>query len=323
MARHRKSARRRARENRSLIKFAKVLFLLFEVIGFPKHLSRFSKRDFTTWQLFALCIICTKSKQSPEDFVEQFLPVADGLVRALGLGRIPTPSTLRKFARRLKARWAHTALAHCAELAGLKDVCAGIDGTGHSKLRGSKHYYRRVGRKVKRKDFVKVVGVDDLTTQLVLAVRIRKKARHDNVDFRPTVNRVARITTIDTLLGDKAFDAQKNHDLARQHCTLLITPVRNADVPVWRTRGPDRKRLKRHFPTKKYHKRSKKETVFGVVKQMFGDAVRATTFRMQKIELLFRYLTYNIDRILKLQKKRNIASVFSDELKITLVGDAA
>lgn len=323
MARHRKSARRRARENRSLIKFAKVLFLLFEVIGFPKHLSRFSKRDFTTWQLFALCIICTKSKQSPEDFVEQFLPVADGLVRALGLGRIPTPSTLRKFARRLKARWAHTALAHCAELAGLKDVCAGIDGTSHSKLRGSKHYYRRVGRKVKRKDFVKVVGVDDLTTQLVLAVRIRKKARHDNVDFRPTVNRVARITTIDTLLGDKAFDAQKNHDLARQHCTLLITPVRNADVPVWRTRGPDRKRLKRHFPTKKYHKRSKKETVFGVVKQMFGDAVRATTFRMQKIELLFRYLTYNIDRILKLQKKRNIASVFSDELKITLVGDAA
>lgn len=323
MARHRKSARRRARENRSLIKFAKVLFLLFEVIGFPKHLSRFSKRDFTTWQLFALCIICTKSKQSPEDFVEQFLPVADGLVRALGLGRIPTPSTLRKFARRLKARWAHTALAHCAELAGLKDVCAGIDGTGHSKLRGSKHYYRRVGRKMKRKDFVKVVGVDDLTTQLVLAVRIRKKARHDNVDFRPTVNRVARITTIDTLLGDKAFDAQKNHDLARQHCTLLITPVRNADVPVWRTRGPDRKRLKRHFPTKKYHKRSKKETVFGVVKQMFGDAVRATTFRMQKIELLFRYLTYNIDRILKLQKKRNIASVFSDELKITLVGDAA
>lgn len=323
MARHQKSARRKVRESRSLIKFAKVLFLLFDVIGFPRHLSRFSKRDFTTWQLFTLCIICTKSKQSPEDFVEQFLPAADGLVRALGLERIPTPSTLRKFARRLRAPWVHTALAGCAELAGLKDVCAGIDGTGHSKLRGSKHYYKRVGRKVKRKDFVKVVGVDDLTTQLVLAVRIRKKARHDNVDFRPTVNRVARITTLDTLLGDKAFDAQKNHDLAHRHCTLLITPVRNADVPVWRTKGADRKRLKRHFPTKKYHKRSKKETVFGVVKQMFGDAVRATTFRMQKIELLFRYLAYNIDRILKLQKKRRIASAFSDELKITLVADAA
>lgn len=323
MAHHRKSARRKARENRSLIKFAKVVFLLLDVIGFPKHFSRFSRKDFTTWQLFTLCIICTKSKQSPEDFVEQFLPVADGLVRALGLERIPTPSTLRKFARRLKAQWVHTALAGCAELAGLKDICAGIDGTGHSKLRGSKHYYKRVGRKAKRKDFVKVVGMDDLTTQLVLAVRIRKKARHDNVDFRPTVNRVARITTLDTLIGDKAFDAQKNHDATHRHQALLITPLRNKDVPVWRTTGADRKRLKRHFPTKKYHQRSKKETVWGVVKQMFGDAVRATTFRMQKIELLFRYLAYNIDRILKLQKKRTIASAFSDELKIILVADAA
>ncbi len=323
MARHRKSARRKARESRSLIKFVKVLFLLFENIGFPKHFSRFSRKDFDARQLLALCILCAKSKQSPEDFVEQFLPTADRLVKALGLKRIPTPSTLRKFARRLKARWAHTALAGCAQLAGLRDICAGIDGTGHSKLRGSRHYYKRVGRKVKRKDFVKVVGIDDLTTQLVLTVRIRKKARHDNVDFRPTVNRVARITTIDTLTGDKAFDAQKNHDLAHQHCTVLITPLRNVDVPVWRTSGADRKRLKRHFPTKKYHQRSKKETVWGVVKQMFGDAVRATTFRMQKIELLFRYLAYNIDRILKLQKKRRIAQQFSDELRITLSGNVA
>lgn len=318
---HRKSARRKLRGSRSLIKFAKVLFLLFEIIGFPLYFSKYSKRDFTNWQLFALCVICTKSKQSPEDFVEQFLPVTDGLVKALGLQRIPSPSTLRKFARRLKARWAHTALAGCAALAGLEDVCAGIDGTGHSKLRGSKHYYRRVGRKVKKKDFVKVVGVDDLTTQLVLAIRIRKKARHDNVDFRPTLNRVARTTTIDTILGDKAFDAQKNHDIAHRCHALLITPVRNADVPVWRTSGADRKKLKRHFPEKEYHKRSKKESVWGVVKQGFGDAVRATTFAMQKMELLLRYLAYNVDRILKLQKRRKIASTFSDELKITLMAD--
>lgn len=319
---HRKYSRRNKRRDRSLIKFVRVLFALFELIGLPKHFSKFSRRDFTVWQLLALCIVCTKSKQSPEDFCEQFLPAATKLVEVLDLRRLPTASALRKFARRFKIGWVHTALAGCAELAGLRDICAGIDGTGHSKLRGSKHYYKRIGRKVKRKDFVKVVGIDDLTTQLVLAVRIRKRARHDNVDFRPTVNRVARITTLDTLIGDKAFDAQKNHDTSHQHRALLITPVRNADVPVWRTKGVDRKRLKRHFPTKKYHKRSKKETVWGVVKQMFGDAVRATTFRMQKIELLFRYLAYNIDRILKLQKKRNIASAFSDELKITLVADA-
>lgn len=322
MANHQKNSRRKIKKDRSLIKFVEVLFLLFEIIGFPKYFSKYSKKTFNNQQLFALLILRAKSKLSVEDFVEQLLPSANGLLNALGLEIIPTASTLRKFARRLKAKWVHTALAGCAQLAGLKDVCAGIDGTGHSKKRGSKHYYRRIGKRMKKKDFLKVIGVDDLTTQLVIAVKIRKKARHDNVDFAPTTNRTARATTIDTMIGDKGFDAQKNHDVVHKHGALLITPLRNEKVPIYRTKGEDRKKLKRNFPTKKYHKRSKKETVWGVVKQMFGDAVTATKFSMQKIELLCRYLAYNIDRILKLQKSRKIEQQFSDELRITLIGES-
>lgn len=322
MANHRKYSRRKARTNRSLIKFVQVLYLLFGMIGFPKHFSKYSKKTFDSWQLFALLVLRAKSKQSPEDFCEQFLPSADNLVNALGLSSIPTASALRKFARRLKAQWAHTALAGCGALAGLKDVVLGIDGTGHSKQRGSRHFYRRIGKRTKKKDFVKVSGVDDLNTQLVLAVRIRKKARHDNVDFAPSINRVARHVTIDTVIGDKGYDAQKNHDLVHKHGALLITPLRNADVPVWRTNGADRKKLKRNFPTRKYHQRSKKETVWSVVKQKFGDFVTAIGFHMQKIDLLCRFLAYNIDRILTLQKCRRLAARFSDELRITLIGES-
>jgi transposase len=321
MSKHRKISRQKRKTNRSLIKFVKVLFLLFEIIGFPKHFSKFSNQIFNNWQLFALLVIRAKTKQSPEDLIEQILPGNIGLLNALGLEKIPTPSCLRKFARRLKAKWAHTALGGCAALAGLKDVFSGIDGTGHSKLKGSKHYYKRTGRKAKKKDYVKVVGLDDLMTQLVIAVRIRKKSRHDNVDFKPTVNRVARIVTLDTVIGDKGFDAQKNHEVAHKHGALLITPLKNKDVPIWRTSGVDRKKLKRYFPKKKYHKRSKKETVWSVVKQKFGDAVSSLTFHMQKIELLCKYLAYNIDRILTLQKKSKVMSSFSDELKITLMSD--
>lgn len=321
MVSHRKISRRKRKTNRSLIKFVKILLLLFEIIGFPKHFSRFSNKIFNNWQLFALLVIRAKTKQSPEDLVEQFLPGNTGLLNALELSKIPTASALRKFARRLKARWGHTALAGCGALTGLKDMCSGIDGTGHSKLKGSKHYYKRIGKKAKKKDYVKIVGLDDLTTQLVLAVKIRKKARHDNVDFKPTIRRVARFITIDVVIGDKGFDAQKNHTLVHEYGALLITPLRNKDVPVWRTKGEDRKNLKRYFPKKKYNKRSKKETVWSVVKQKFGDAVTALTFHMQKIELLCKYLAYNIDRILTLQKKSKIMSLFSDELKITLTSE--
>jgi hypothetical protein len=321
MCYHRKISRRKIKTNRSLIKFVKVLFLLFEIIGFPKHFSKYSNKIFNNWQLFALLVIRAKTKQSPEDLIEQILPGNTGLLKALRLTYVPTPSCLRKFARRLKASWAHTALGGCAALAGLKDVFSGIDGTGHSKLKGSRHYYKRTGKRAKKKDYVKVVGLDDLITQLVIALRIRKKARHDNVDFKPTVNRAARIVSLDTVTGDKGFDAQKNHEVVHKHGALLITPLRNKDVPIHRTKGVDRKKLKRYFPKKKYHKRSKKETVWSVVKQKFGDAVTAIKFHMQKIELLCRYLAYNIDRILTLQKKSKIMSSFSDELKITLLED--
>jgi len=321
MSKHRKNSRRKQYINRSLIKFAKVLFLLFEIIGFPKYFSKYSNRIFDNWQLFALLVLRAKTKFSPEDFVEQHLPGNEGLLNALRLKQIPTASALRKFARRLKAKWANTALSGCAALAGLKEVCSGIDGTGHSKLKGSKHYYRRAGKKAKKKDFLKVVGLDDLTTQIVLALKIRKKARHDNVDFKPTVNRAARFVSLDIVIGDKGFDAQKNHEVVHEHGALLITPLKNEKVPVWRTRGEDRKKLKRNFPKKTYNKRSKKETVWSVVKQKLGDAVTSLTFHMQKIELLCRYLAYNVDRILTLQKKSKIMQLFSDELKITLMED--
>ena len=111
--------------------------------------------------------------------------------------------------------------------------------------------------------------------------------------------------------------------MVHQHGALLITPVRNEKVPVWRTKGADRKKLKRNFPTRTYHKRSKKETVWRVVKQKFGDVVRAFKFRTQKIELLCRYLAYNIDRLLTLQKRSKIRANFTDELRITLIGETA
>ena len=233
MSKHRKNSRRKKYINRTLIKFVKVLFLLFEIIGFPKQFSRFSNRIFNNWQLFALLVIRAKTKQSPEDLVEQFLPGNGGLLNALALTRIPTASALRKFARRLKARWEHTALAGCAALAGLNDLCSGIDGTGHSKLKGSKHYYRRTGKRAKKKDFVKVVGLDDLTTHLVI--------------------------------GDKGFDAQKNHDIVHKHGALLITPIKNQDVPVWRTKGEDRKKLKRYFPLHGNTTEEARKKLFGVL----------------------------------------------------------
>ena len=308
-------AKAKKHEQRSLIRFVKLLFVLFELIGLPKYKSKYSKKMFSSWQLLALLVLRAKSRVSVEDFVEQWLPCATKLHNVLKLKQLPTASCLRKFAKRLKAGWLHKAIAGCPAFLDTNNLLVGIDGTGSSKQRGSKHYYRRIGQRTTKKDFVKVSGLADMKSQLLIAVKIRKKTRHDNVDFKPCVNKAARVVNIDVIVADKAYDAQKNHTLAHKYGALLITPLKNEDVPIWRTSGEDRKKLKRYFPKKKYNQRSKCETIFSVVKRKTGDFVTAVQFGMQKIELLCRFLAYNIDRLL-VQKRLKNPFKDSDDLKI-------
>ena len=308
-------AKAKKHEQRSLIRFVKLLFVLFELIGLPKYKNKFSKKTFNSWQLLALLVLRAKSRVSIEDFIEQWLPCATKMHEVLGLTKLPSSSCLRKFAKRLKAGWVHKALAGCPAFLQVDNLITGIDGTGNSKQRGSRHYYRRVGQRTTKKDFVKVSALSDMKSQLIIAVKIRKKARHDNVDFKPCVNKASRAVKIDVIVGDKAYDAQKNHTLVHKHGALLITPLKNEDVPIWRTLGEDRKKLKRHFPKKKYNQRSKCETIFSVVKRKTGDFVTAVGFGMQKIELLCRFLAYNIDRLLVQKRLKNPFKI-TDDIKI-------
>jgi len=281
-----------------LIRFLKLLFVLLDLIRFPKYFSRFSRMDFDNWQLFALLVLRQKCGRSYDEFCFVWLPALTPVLNFLGLEKIPEPSTLRKFGRRLKARWAHLALGSCVHLAFVDEVIAGIDGTGISSRRGCMHYYKRIGQKVKKKDFLKVVGVADMTTQIVTTIKVRKKERHDNVDFASQMRKTRKVIRIKRGLGDRGFDAEKNHIVMEELGAEFIAPLKNKDVPVHRTKGVHRKKLKRYFPKKKYHQRSKKETIWFVVKDKYGKFVKSIVFHTQKIEILMRFLAYNLDRLI-------------------------
>jgi len=62
---------------------------------------------------------------------------------------------------------------------------------------------------------------------------------------------------------------------------------------VWRTRGRYLKEMKRGYSKKKYHQRSKDETVFSVIKRTMGDEVRSMRTRAQNNEIRFRVIAYN------------------------------
>ena len=47
------------------------------------------------------------------------------------------------------------------------------------------------------------------------------------------------------IIGDKGYDSEENHVIAKKHGLLAIIPVRNDDIPIYRTKGENRKRMKR------------------------------------------------------------------------------
>jgi hypothetical protein len=69
---------------------------------------------------------------------------------------------------------------------------------------------------------------------------------------------------------------------------------------VWRTHGICRKEMKRGYSKKRYHQRSKDETIFSVVKRTMGDEVRSIRTRAQNNEIRFRVIAYNAARITSL-----------------------
>ena len=102
---------------------------------------------------------------------------------------------------------------------------------------------------------------------------------------------------------DMGYDAEYVHEFIREEMNALsIIPARNENVPIWRTSGRYRKQMKRGYSKKKYHQRSKNETVNFVVKQVMGEQVYALDWRMQNKELLFRYIMYAVYRFDKIKK---------------------
>ena len=67
---------------------------------------------------------------------------------------------------------------------------------------------------------------------------------------------------------------------------------------VYKTKGCHKKRLKRDgYDDMMYHQRNKTETIFSVIKKMFGENVTSRKILTQNRELTYRVIAYNAYRI--------------------------
>jgi hypothetical protein len=90
----------RRREGR-YIRMVKAIFKVCKRQNIPLYSSRYSRKDFTLWQHIALIALMQRIRKSYREYTYDFLTVADKLLEAIGLSKIPHFTTIEKFMLRV------------------------------------------------------------------------------------------------------------------------------------------------------------------------------------------------------------------------------
>jgi len=106
----------------------------------------------------------------------------------------------------------------------------------------------------------------------------------------------ARLVNFDRLLGDKGYDAEHNHVLARKELKIpstIIAVKRNTNGTRQWPKSKYRRQLKKNFPKRVYGQRWQVESVFSRNKRLLGSSLKLRTWESQVRECHLRILTHN------------------------------
>jgi len=307
------------KEDTQYIKYAKRIVELCKRAGIGKYNNKFSNKIYDNYQHITLLSIRQYEQKGYERFVKD-LPDKPCLIEFLKLESLPHFTALQKFAKRAKQTVLELVLAMALARTGIKKIIGGVDGTGNKPNRASFYYVYRLecfARKNKKKKrgrpkkkrkvrrFIKTFPFVELRKQIPIAVLFSRRSGNEAPYFKPTAKKAMKCgKPFKEIPLDMGYDAEYVHEFIREEMNALsIIPARNEDVPIWRTSGKYRKQMKRGYSKKKYHQRSKNETVNMVVHQLMGEIVYALDWRMQNKELLFRYIMYAVYRFDKIKGK--------------------
>ncbi len=288
-------------------KYVKLSHILLSILRHSRvslYLTNKSNHIFTVWQHIVLLAIRQYENKSYRRFVE-WLEEADNLLEYLHLKRIPHFTTLQKFTARISNSLLQKILLSFITTYNTQRHIICIDTTGF-KSAFSQYYKDRTSSTAtnnvdKRRTFIKNTICADTNRQLICRIKARHSYCHDNIDFIPVLSSISKAISISLVVADKGYDDEKNHWFVRK-CLLSdsIIPARFPDVPVWKTHGRYRKQMKRGYNKQLYHQRNKVETIFSVIKRMFGECIRSKMIRTKNREMAFRCIAYNMHRYVKL-----------------------
>jgi hypothetical protein len=273
--------------------------------GVPEYSSRFSRRDFTQHQLLTLLLFKEYLGAHYRDFV-QLVEIMGIIQEQLQLDEIPHYSTLCKFSKRVPAtvlnQLFRKACSFMTEWKSASSIVA-IDSSGFTPDSSSTYYSARTGKT--RHDYLKTsISVDSDHISL-LAFHVTKSRRHDS-QIAPIVLRSSnRVKKSRCYVMDKGYDSERIHQLIHEDLeSQSMIPIRDWHASY--VSGKYRQIMASSFDAKTYGRRNMAETVFSILKRLFGETIYSRSYRQQVKEIKLKCIIFSIDRFLKNQRVFNV-----------------
>lgn len=255
----------------------------------PRSFSKKKNNVFSNEQHIVIQVLMQLEGKALRDMPD-FLSL---LQEELHLARAIHFTTINKFALRIKQTYLEVIIAKMVR--SNEPSLVAIDGTGFSLNARSPYFCTIAGE---RNQFMQANVCAEVRRKLVIAIRLRRKQRNENIDVPYLMKQSSKQLKITAFLGDKAYDSRKNHELAGKYGAEFIAPIKNRERS--RIYGYRRRMLAKTFPSEIYKQRVIIESIFSAVKRRFGHQLYARRFNTQKNELLFRFIAYNAEKLVNL-----------------------
>ncbi len=277
-------------------KFSKIVDKICNFAEIPLYFRSVQKKTFTNFQHIFLLVAKEHTTYGYRMFIESLYD--SKLPNYIGLKRIPHFTTLQKFASRLPAKIIQKLILLTRTLFNKQGTIWGADSTGIELDHASSHYCKRISRDKPVKGFILFNGISDLYNKIFTVVKIRKRRRHDTVDLQCMYPKIKN-EDFDFFVADKGYDSERNHKMIYESGKQSLISLKNMGLPIHKTKGRYRKMAKKNFEDGIYRQRNITESLFSAFKRKYGSKIKARKFKTQKMELLCKILSYNIERSIR------------------------
>ncbi len=280
----------------------KELLNIFHCSNMPMHFNKTGNKEFINYQRISIIILLRRSGKSIRHFLDENLSESKW-ISWLGLRRVPKKSTLHDWMKLFSMK----TIRQLFKLLIPKNVkLTAIDSTGLDSFRRSKHYEKRckdfVGKKLPPMTYAKTSLLVDVDNKMILDWDLVMSREHDS----KIAKRIFKRNTLKNIscLGDKGYDSEPLHEIARKNGIDLFAPVRNMDKRAFRDQRPKgffRRKCKENPPERK-GMRSIVENVNYVLKGTQITSLRSRKHSMRERELGWHLIFYNIKKITRLSE---------------------